>query len=583
MGTRVPFARLPEVKCDFEKPANVPPARWWLPFIWIIAASALAHLWCLGSQFYMDDMVQIRDNDIVRSGHVWVEPGNAWTYVGYFLQYRLFGISAVGFHAVNWLLHTAVACVLFGFGRDFLRGKWPAGVAFFGALLFAVHPLASEIPNYVRTQDLAWVTLFSLLAAWAMWLALRDGRWRMLGLCGLAVAGATLSKGPGLFHALMAVAAVGLAGMKPEHRAFVRRRAAWLVGGACGVIAMLWLAGVLDTMLGGTTRWSEPRFIGHAYTISRVFWEFAWRSVIPVGLCSDHHIAETLIPAGVSYWNIPDQRAMLAAAGFLTLAGVGLLLAWRKSTRLFGVCLFLYVATMLFRVLYLIPEFMPEYRIYPGLPWFCLGAAIVLAAIWKRLFLTASPRIPAVVLLGVFAVISAQRSFVWHDLDRLTADVLKQYPAQARAIWELHDRDAALGDWQKIIDRQQELWPGVEKEFVTRNRLLAPGRELPSGHFVLAMVAIHGRYARAVAHVESPAAGLRVMAQLENHMKRMMMDPKKKALEWGYFHHDKGLILEMTGDYEAAAVQMRQKGVTGARKCDLERVEKKLTPSEPGR
>ena len=30
---------------------------------------------------------------------------------------------------------------------------------------------------------------------------------------------------------------------------------------------------------------------------------------------------------------------------------------------------------MLFRVIYLIPEFMPEYRIYPGLPWFCLGAA----------------------------------------------------------------------------------------------------------------------------------------------------------------------------------------------------------------
>ena len=30
---------------------------------------------------------------------------------------------------------------------------------------------------------------------------------------------------------------------------------------------------------------------------------------------------------------------------------------------------------MLFRVIDLIPEFMPEYRIYPGLPWFCLEAA----------------------------------------------------------------------------------------------------------------------------------------------------------------------------------------------------------------
>jgi hypothetical protein len=583
------------VKRDLEESVEVPPAQWWLPFVWIIVVSAVAHLWCLGSQFYMDDMPQIRDSDVVRSGHFWETKLLAWTYLGYACQYRLFGMSAVGFHVVNWLLHTSVACVLFGFGRDFLKGKWPTGAAFFGALLFAVHPLASEIPNYARTQDLAWVTLFSLLAAWAMLRALRDGRWSLLFLCGLAVTGATFSKGPGLFHALMAVAAVGLASMSQGHWNFLRLRGAWIAGAASVVIAALWMFGMLEGMLRGVSHWSEPRFIGHAYTLCRVFWEFAWRSVIPVGLCSDHHIAETLIPAGAKFWNIPDKGAMLAAAGFLGLTCFSLFLAWRKSTRLFGVCLFLYVATMLFRVLYLIPEFMPEYRIYPGLPWFCLGAAMGLAAIWKRLFLTASPRVAAVILLGVFALLSARRSFVWHNLDRLTADVLRQYPAQARAVWELHDRDAARGDWhaiiarhratwpkvlagldmQEIIDRQRSMWPVVEREFIEQNQLLAPGRELPSGHFVLAMVAIHGRYARAVAHVESPAAGLRMMAQLEAHMKRMKMNPVNKPLEWGYFRHDKGLILEMAGNYEAAAAHMRLGAVTGAKKRDLERVEKK--------
>jgi hypothetical protein len=38
---------------------------------------------------------------------------------------------------------------------------------------FAVPPLASEIPNYAPTQDLAWVTLFSLLASWSLLLILR--------------------------------------------------------------------------------------------------------------------------------------------------------------------------------------------------------------------------------------------------------------------------------------------------------------------------------------------------------------------------------------------------------------------------
>ena len=98
----------------------------WLPFLWIIAASALAHLWCLGSQFYMDDMLghpgqrgDPRRSVLAESCRT---PGPR---LGYVIQYRLFGMSPVAFHAVNWLLHTAVACVLFGFGRDFLRGRAP--------------------------------------------------------------------------------------------------------------------------------------------------------------------------------------------------------------------------------------------------------------------------------------------------------------------------------------------------------------------------------------------------------------------------------------------------------------------------
>lgn len=579
---------------ESTKPAEAKFAKPWLPFILIIVAAALAHLWCLGSQFYLDDLNQIRDSELVRNGNLLPINHSSWTQLFYVIQYKLFGMSPVAFHAGNWLLHTAVACVLFGLGRDFLRGKWPEGVALFGALLFAVHPLASEIPNYARTQDLAWVTLFSLLAAWAMLRYLRedswelahgpDGQipvfqrthhWRKLVFCALAVAGATYSKGPGLYHALMAVGAVGLACLQPEDWKFIRHRGLWILGALAIVICAAWMTGLIG-LPGSTVRWKEPRFIGHAYTLSRVFWEFAWRSVVPVSLSSDHLITETLIPPGASFWNIPDKGAMLAMAGFLALTGFSLFLAWRKSTRLLGVCLFLYAATILFRFLYLIPEFMPEYRIYPGLPWFCLGAAILLAAVWKTLFETLSPRVPAVILLAIFILLSAKRSFLWHDLDRLTADVLKQYPANARMLWELHDRDVAKGNWQAIIDRQATMWPEIERQFVKQNKHLAPEREVPSGHFVLAMVAIHGRYARAIAHTQSTAAGLRVMAQLEAHMKRMQMTPENKALEWGYFYHDKALILEQAGNNQAAAELLRKKEIPPFWPKDRERVEKKL-------
>jgi len=552
--------------------------RTWVPILWILAASALAHLWCLGSQFYMDDMPAIRDSPAVLHGSFWRSLPTAWTYLGYTIQYRLFGMSPVAFHAVNWLLHTAVACVLFGFGRDLVRGRAPAGVAWFGALLFAVHPLASEIPNYARTQDLAWVSLFSLLAAWALLRFLRDGGWPHLLWTALGILGATLSKGPGMFHALMMTGVVGLAFMTPAHWSLVRKHRWWLAGTLLLAWAALWASGILPHLLDATRLWAEPRFIGHAYTLARVFWEFAWRSVIPLALCSDHHIAETLVPPGAHFWNIPDTGAIWAALAMLALTALSLVLAWRKPTRLFGVCLLLYVATILFRVLYLIPEFMPEYRIYPGMPWFCLGAAIALAAAWRVLAGRVSPRIPAVLVLLVCAFLSAERSFLWHDLDRLTANILHQYPAQGRAVWELQDRDLAMGEWRKVIDRQRQVWPKILNHFMAHNRRLAPRRELPSGHFALADVACAGHCAVALAHVAGPAAGLSEINRLEGYMRRLNLDPVAHQLHWNYFYQDKLAVLEIAGDYQAAFDFMQRVGWDCFSDATLERVWNKLKP-----
>ncbi len=565
--------------CPLQHERKDATERLWRPVLWIIAACALAHGWCLASQFYMDDFVGILDNDALKAGEFWKSLTLSWTQLGYLIQYRLFGTSPVAFHAVNWMLHTSVACVLFGFGRDFIRGEFSVSVAWFGALLFAVHPLASEIPNYVRTQDLAWVTLFSLLASWSLLRFLRDGGWPKLLGCVLGIIGATLSKGPGMFHVLMMTGAVGLTFMTRAHWCLLGRRAGWvaalvLLGGA-----VLWATGVLPNLVQGTRHWENPRFIGHAYTLARVFWEFAWRSVIPVALCSDHQIAESLVPPGSSGLRIPDTGAIWAMAGLLILAGFGGVLAYRKSTRLVGVCLSLYVGTLLFRMAYLIPEFMPEYRIYPGLPWFCLGAALMLSTAWKTLFGPVSPRVPAAFGILLFAGLSAKRSFLWHDLDRLTADTLHQYPAQARAVWELHERDVAASDWQRVIDRQRQVWPRVFQKFMEANRRLAPARELPTGHFALADVACAGRYALAITHVDGSAAGMAEIRRLERYMRSLRMDPGVHRIHWSYFFRAKVLVLEQSGDYQTAQNIITREGTDRFRKADIERIARKLTPS----
>ena len=546
----------------------------WLPFVLIIAFGALAHLWCLNSQFYMDDMHGIRDNEALRSGEWFPRIGLlAWTHFSYQLQYRLFGLTPLGVHAVNWLLHTAVACMLFVFGREFLRGRAPQGVALFGALLFVVHPLCSEIPNYARCQDLAWVTLFSLVACWAVLRFLQDGHWRYLPWLAIGVVGATMSKGPGMFHVGMMTGAVALACLGPQHRAHLRRWGWWLALALLAGFAVLWFAGVIPRMWNATRLWHEPRFIGHAYTLTRVFWEFAWRAVIPVQLCSDHHIAETLVPPGTGIFSIPDRGAMFAAASMLALTAVSLWLAWRKPTRAFGICLFLFTATIGFRVLYLIPEFMPEYRIYPGMPWFCLGAALLLHALWQRLPGGGSPRLAAALILLPCIVLSARRSFVWHSIESLTADILRQYPTQARAIWTRHLDDADAGRWQRIIDRQQHEWPVVFRRCLEENERLAPARELPTGHLALADVACAGRHAEALAHTAGPAAGIAAINRLEAYIRQLRLDSQAHKVHWSAFYEAKLRVLELAGDPAAALAFVEETGTERFKQADVRRLQ----------
>ena len=544
--------------------------------LWIIGACFVAHIWCLGSQFYLDDMAQIRDSEYVRQLWFWQQRTNAWTFLWYELQAMLFGVSPIGFHAFNWLLHTAIACVIYVSGRDYLRGSAPDGVAWFGALLFAVHPLASEIPNYARTQDLAWVTLFSLLAAWQLFRAMHAGTWKNLLGALLCIAGASFSKGPGFLHASVMCAVIGLAFTTRQHWQLVRKYV-WI---PC-VLAVVGLAALWKfDMLARAAHWSEPRVIGHAYTIGRVFWEFAWRAVLPIHLSADHHIQETLIQPG-SVFRTADTTALWAMLGMVLFAIACVVLVCRKNTRVVGVCFFLFVGTMLMRVLYFIPEFMPEYRIYPGLPWLCLGSAILLATAWRAMF-RSSPLIPAVLLLGVFAVMSAQRSFLFHDLNDLMADVLRQYPGQARAIWILQRNDFEAGRLQQVIERQQRQFPKVREAFLQENRRLAPRRELPSGHFAMAEVGCWGIYAQAVAKLQSPSAGLREINKLEAYMQAMHIEQETNAIHWSIFHHAKALVLETGGNYQAAAEFLTLDGVPSAdRKTDLERVQAKLKHEPP--
>lgn len=106
------------------------------------------------------------------------------------LETRLFGDWLPGYHLVNIILHTAATLAIFGFLRFLLLySGQPARLSLLSALLaalvFAVHPVHTEVVNSVFNRSAIYVTLCAVLGLW--WLLSRlDTRpasaWLGLGL-----------------------------------------------------------------------------------------------------------------------------------------------------------------------------------------------------------------------------------------------------------------------------------------------------------------------------------------------------------------------------------------------------------------
>lgn len=555
--------------------------RWW-PWLAISLATAAAHLWCLGSQFYLDDLWQIRDNLWILEGRPLEPMFLQWTYLMHCAQHALWGMSPVGFHFVNWALHAGVAVALYAVGLRLFGDHASRGAVLFGALVFAVHPLGSEIPNYARTQDLAWVVLWSLLACWFLLRWVQGGRWGWGVAMVAAILGATFSKGPGFFHAVSMTGVVAVAALRPRHLGFLRRHWRWaaLLGGAAFLVllAILWGTGSIDGWRRASSRWAHPRFVGHGFSICRVFWLFVRRSFWPSGLSADHHIAETLVSED---GEVADTGAVWAAVGMAAWVLGSVALLWKPATRPFGACALLFVAAMVLRLLYMVGELMPEYRIYPGLPWFCLGAGVLLARGWTR-WISPRPWLPAVLVLCLLAVFSARRAFLWHDLDRLMADVLGQYPGQGRAIWVLQRKDVEEGNWQAVIDRQEKAWPEVARAYHALNREALPERTYWTGRHALSEVGSGGLYARALAHARGPEAGLESLRSLEAWMGRLGMKPETHHIHFIYLRHAEGKVKELAGDYQGAVEAYRATVPVHDRLTDLRRAQARLRAAKAG-
>lgn len=150
----------------------------------------------LSGPFVFDDRGTVLDNhsiesltsaDVLRAPTEVPTAGRPVVNVLFALNYAAAGRAVTGYHIVNIALHAACALMLFALVRRLTQDEWAALAS---ALLFGVHPLATEVVNYVTQRTESTMALCMLITLWAAVRAhdtRRNIRWRWLAIAACAL------------------------------------------------------------------------------------------------------------------------------------------------------------------------------------------------------------------------------------------------------------------------------------------------------------------------------------------------------------------------------------------------------------
>lgn len=168
---------------------------WWHAAA-VVLAGAVVYGNSLAGPFVFDDRASIVDNRtierlwtpaVLAAPHETPTAGRPLANVSFALNYAMGGRDVVGYHALNIGIHIACALLLLGLARRVL----PAGVALAAALLWTVHPLATDAVSYVTQRTELLMALCYLLTLYAAARAHEDAgarsRWDAVAIAACAL------------------------------------------------------------------------------------------------------------------------------------------------------------------------------------------------------------------------------------------------------------------------------------------------------------------------------------------------------------------------------------------------------------
>ncbi len=135
----------------------------------VVAIIAVEYSNTLTAPFQFDDHLYVIDYNRGKGlGAFWPPSGTRYvTYLTFAVNYRLGGLSTIGYHLVNILIHAlnsiGVYLLVAGIARTpLLKGKvaGTSAIALLSAVLFAAHPVHTEAITYISQRFASLATLF---------------------------------------------------------------------------------------------------------------------------------------------------------------------------------------------------------------------------------------------------------------------------------------------------------------------------------------------------------------------------------------------------------------------------------------
>ena len=417
---------------------------------------AISYFSAFYGDFQYDDSLTILENHHVESlnafiGHLdhMVRPV---LYATFLIDRSLYGLNPVGYHLLNLLLHLGSGLLVYRILTSAVPDE-AATIPFWTALLFLVHPIATETVTYISGRASGLMTFFYLLA---LYLYIRASR-QSNGGRRLYLSGALASF-------LLAIGSKETAVTFP----LVLLLWDWLITGKRGsdihaTVVSNHLPFWIVLLLAAAWAWSHPRYPALA--------EFSF-TIRPFGehLLSELHATAYVLLLLFSPWNqnfdhdLPVFQSLtqwplpLDLLLICVLLAAAVLLARRLPLASFGLAWF-FIQLLPTSV---IPrnDLLSERNLY--LPVIgLLVANVALASHFLNQLLTVVRRpalvqftssVLAAVLVAVLCLFAYQRNLLYQDRLLLWSDAVDKSPNKARPHNNLGYAYSLHGDWDRAIE-----------------------------------------------------------------------------------------------------------------------------------